>query len=73
VTERGLFFIRMWQTADQLVRSAQAREQFSISTRCFVNGWEPLDKFSPGSRPDKLKSGVGIPEMNEKDEPHTGY
>jgi hypothetical protein len=37
--------------------------------------WHQVVKlFSPGSRPRiQLKSGMGIPEMNQKDEPRTGY
>jgi hypothetical protein len=35
--------------------------------------WQPVFKlFSPGSRPDKTKIGVGMPEMNQKDDPAPG-
>jgi hypothetical protein len=48
----GNAFVLMWQASAELVRSARAGDQFSISTWCFLSGWQPLDKlFPPGSRP----------------------
>jgi hypothetical protein len=54
--------------------SVRAEGQFINSTWWFLHGWQSLDKlFSPESRPHTTTSGEGIPEMNQKGEPRTGY
>jgi hypothetical protein len=51
------------------------RPIFSFPSWGFLRGWQPLGKlFSPGSRLHTTKIGrTSIPEMTQKEEPHTGY
>jgi hypothetical protein len=72
--QNGDCFIFTWKTAAWLLRSARPRDQYYISDRFFLSGGKPQAHVnsSPSAGRIPLKSGVSIPETNQKDESHTG-